>query len=47
MDSISQLTQSTVKGFATMKKLIIQFLLMWHEARVSYQNRYMRHRLGS
>ncbi|CAM3710513.1 hypothetical protein POAR111328_04125 [Polynucleobacter arcticus] len=44
---ISYLTQLIVKGLVIMKKRIIQLLLMWREARVSYRNRYMRHRLGS
>ena len=30
-----------------MKKLFIQALAIWHEARVAYRNRYVSHRLGS
>jgi hypothetical protein len=36
-----------MKGFAMMKKLIIQAFLIWHEAQVMYRNRYLGHRLGS
>jgi hypothetical protein len=30
-----------------MKQLFIKVLIIWHDIRVAYRNRYAQHRLGS
>ncbi len=30
-----------------MKQFVIEVLLIWHEIKQAYRNRYTRHRLGS